>query len=97
MAKPGSGIQTGPDERTEVKDVRCRVAALIAKYGILDEISLVRIWCGFGRTGADLTWCGADFAWCGAGLVRVSPGAPQPRGFYLMAMIKPSVRQADRS
>ena len=74
--------------------------SLIAKYGILDEMSLVRDrpdWWGFGRTGADLTRCRADFAWCGVGLVRVSPGAAQPRGFTLTGMIKPRIRHADTS
>ena len=40
-----------------------------AKYGILDEISLVRDrsgWCGFGADYGILVRCGADLAWCGA-------------------------------
>ena len=41
-----------------------------AKYGILDEISLVRDrsgWCEFGADYGILVRCGADLAWwCGA-------------------------------
>ena len=52
---------------------------VIAKYGILDEISLVRDcpdWWGFGANFYD----GVDFAWCSTSLVqqRDSPGAAQP-------------------
>ena len=39
-----------------------------AKYGILDEISLVRDrsgWCGFDADYGILVRCGADLAWCG--------------------------------